>query len=281
MTWGLLDAVLHFGNLIGTGLFLLAAVLTAGLISVVSRSRSQSTIDPGWRDEFLHAPADQVFSLLGNADLSGFFLDSATVTRSVSGRIDRVDFAGINFERGSALAAVGVYAISLPASLPSLEISRKSFSERFAGPVGARIKTGYEPFDRRFTVRYDDRGFAESVLTPSMAAWLAGLGNDNPLSSGVIKVTGSWAMFYKLGRPLEPSRLPAVVAGLASFVDGFSAQVWVPFLGCDAQQTNLAVRDSPVSASSRTFWDFAARHIAPVSIGVGMVAVLAWLVVSL
>ncbi|WP_129663035.1 hypothetical protein [Phytoactinopolyspora endophytica] len=64
----------------------------------------------------------------------------------------------------------GVWAVTLPASLPSISIETASvLGGRAARAVGmGGLQTGDDEFDRRYTVRCDDQAFGARLLHPAM-----------------------------------------------------------------------------------------------------------------
>lgn len=112
-----------------------------------------------------------------------------------------------------------VAALSLPAYLPTLQVTGESFFHRAASLLGFDdIELESDDFNRRFRVRAADRKFACDVLTPrTMEALLAGPDVDWRIERALI-VSWRSGRLDALGLLTRLSTMTTVIAGVPSFV---------------------------------------------------------------
>jgi hypothetical protein len=178
----------------------------------------------GWRyKRYQTAPASrrvkvtEVFPDLLMAHYSvGRYTDSFMVDSLLSGSIGATVFTAVEavFVRASGT----ICAVSLPGSMPQFDVTRRALGAE-------KVKTGYEPFDRRFRVRCDDPDFVAAVFTPDLTAWLAGLDKSDHLVRCGVNIVHRSA-FMCLNTQYDLKQVPAMVVSLANFVGHLPAQAW-------------------------------------------------------
>jgi uncharacterized protein DUF3137 len=114
-----------------------------------------------------------------------------------------------------------VYAVHLPAYLPSLEVSPEAVFGHLATAVGLTtdIDLESEDFNRRFRVRAEDRKFATDVLSPRTMQYLLSV------PPAAWRVQGTDIVRWEEGR-LDPADVPVSAAILDRVADGIPTFVW-------------------------------------------------------
>jgi hypothetical protein len=129
--------------------------------------------------------------------------------------------SGPKGKKTSSTHRFAVYAIHLPAFLPSLEVVPEGAFSRLAGAVGlvSDIDLESEDFNRKFRVKADDRKFATDVLSPRTMAYLLWAPPE------AWRIQGTDIVRWQLGR-LEPADVTVCTAILDRVADGIPAFVW-------------------------------------------------------
>jgi hypothetical protein len=136
---------------------------------------------------------------------------------------DRAEAKQSDFEDETVRAL----AVSLPAPLPSLDVSRWSkFEGRLNRSVGlGSPRMGSSEFDERFLVNADDKQFAANVLQLPMQEWLVSAASAH---SGGFWIYGNW--IYLNGKH-DVRNADGIAAGLdflCDVIDRIPSQVWQP-----------------------------------------------------
>jgi Protein of unknown function (DUF3137) len=124
-------------------------------------------------------------------------------------------------DRTTSTHRFAVYAVALPAYLPTLQVTPEGAFRRLAGAIGLMrdIELESEDFNRRFTVRSQDPKFASDVLTPRTMEYL--------LSGPVVawRIEGTAMLRWESGR-LDPAAIVEATSVLDRVADGIPAFVW-------------------------------------------------------
>jgi hypothetical protein len=123
--------------------------------------------------------------------------------------------------RTSTTHNFAVYVVSLPAFLPTLEVSPEGIFGKLAGAVGltSDIDLESEDFNRKFTVRAENRKFATDVLSPRTMQYLL------TAPAAAWRITGSSMVRWGSGR-LDPAEIVVATSVLDQVADGIPDFVW-------------------------------------------------------
>jgi hypothetical protein len=129
-----------------------------------------------------------------------------------------------NGNRSTKTHHYAVYVVSLPAYLPTLEVCPEGILGKFADAVGltSDIDLESEDFNRRFTVRAENRKFATDVLSPRTMQYLL------TAPAAAWRITGSSMVRWNAGR-LDPADIVVATSVLDQVADGIPAFVWKDF----------------------------------------------------
>ena len=114
-----------------------------------------------------------------------------------------------------------VFAVTIPAYLPTLEVCPEGVFGKLADAVGLRsdIDLESEAFNRAFTVRAADRKFATDVLAPRTMEYLL------TVPPAAWRIEGNSLLRWKSGR-LDPGDIVVSTSVLDRVLDGIPAFVW-------------------------------------------------------
>jgi hypothetical protein len=114
-----------------------------------------------------------------------------------------------------------IYAVTLPAYLPTLEVCPEGIFGKLADAVGltSDIDLESEDFNRAFKVRAADRKFATDVLSPRTMQYLL------TAPSAAWRIQGDGMLRWKSGR-LDPADIVVSTSVLDRVADGIPAFVW-------------------------------------------------------
>jgi hypothetical protein len=216
------------------GLVVLAAIVIVAVIYLLplayrsqrrkrkNQERQRLAAARGWR--FADSEPDLLRRWRGDPfDRPG---DFRKVLGVVHGEVGGRAFTAFDYQRralvttrgGGQYEVVTVWALPLPAALPSLRVVPAG-ARRKGGP-GA-IATGDAEFDRHFKVEASDPGFARALLTPELTAWLRDAG------LGPWRTEGAWLLHTRDAvRRTTPEALVTTAEQLAALAARFPAGAW-------------------------------------------------------
>lgn len=115
----------------------------------------------------------------------------------------------------------GVYAVALPAYLPTLQVTREGAFRRLAGAIGLMrdIELESEDFNRAFTVRTAEPKFASDVLSPRTMEFLLSVPDVQ------WRIEGTSILSWDGGR-MRPEQIVVATAVLDRVTDGIPSFVW-------------------------------------------------------
>jgi hypothetical protein len=115
----------------------------------------------------------------------------------------------------------GVYAVALPAYLPTLQVTREGAFRRLAGAMGLMrdIELESEDFNRAFTVHGADPKFASDVLSPRTMEFLLTVPDVQ------WRIEGTSIICWDSGR-MQPEQIVVATAVLDRVTDGIPGFVW-------------------------------------------------------
>jgi hypothetical protein len=115
----------------------------------------------------------------------------------------------------------GVYAVALPAYLPTLQVTREGAFRRLAGAMGLMrdIELESEDFNRAFSVRAADPKFASDVLSPRTMEFLLTVPDLQ------WRIEGTSILCWDTGR-MQPEQIVVATAVLDRVTDGIPGFVW-------------------------------------------------------
>jgi hypothetical protein len=114
-------------------------------------------------------------------------------------------------EQPVEIAYIRVFVVSLPTSVPSMQITSAGRTPRWS----RRYTVGDESFDHAFMVGTDDAAFTSGILTDSLRRWLV----DNP-PPGRVRLLGSHLICWHDDRVgFDPQRIEVVLDYLTDLVD--------------------------------------------------------------
>jgi Protein of unknown function (DUF3137) len=123
--------------------------------------------------------------------------------------------------RSTTTHRFAVYAVSIPAYLPTLQVCREGVFAKMAGAVGltSDIDLESEDFNRAFKVRAADRKFAMDVLSPRTMEYLL------QAPAAAWRIQGNSMLRWESGR-LDPADIIVATSVLDRIADGIPAFVW-------------------------------------------------------
>lgn len=114
-----------------------------------------------------------------------------------------------------------IVAVSLPRTVPSLEVGREGVFGTMARAVGIKdIELENEDFNRQFKVKSPDAKFAYDVLHPRMMQWLMESGFDRPW-----RIDGGEIMSWRNGRT-KLERVDGSLTFLGAVIDRVPGFAW-------------------------------------------------------
>jgi hypothetical protein len=124
-------------------------------------------------------------------------------------------------QRSTTTHHFAVCAVTLPAYLPTLEVSPTGAFRKLADAVGltSDIDLESEDFNRAFKVRGEDRKFATDVLSPRTMQYLL------TAPAAAWRIQGNGMLRWKSGR-LDPADIVVATSVLDRVADGIPAFVW-------------------------------------------------------
>jgi len=123
--------------------------------------------------------------------------------------------------RSSTTHRFGVYAVGLPAYLPTLQVTREDMFRRMAGAMGFHrdLELESEDFNRAFVVSARDPKFASDVLTPRTMEYLLTVPDVQ------WRIEGTSMLSWDSGR-MAPEQIVVTTAVLDRVLDGVPSFVW-------------------------------------------------------
>ena len=124
-------------------------------------------------------------------------------------------------QTSSSTHRFAVYAVHLPAYLPSLEVVPEDAFSRLTGAVGLRsdIDLESEDFNRKFRVKAADRKFATDVLSPRTMEYLLSA------PAAAWRIQGTDMVRWEPGR-MDPADIVVATSILDRVADGIPTFVW-------------------------------------------------------
>ncbi len=184
----------------------------------VNRGWAYTDEDPSLAGRWTGAPFGQGERRRARNVVSGTEKDRSFVAFDYSYETHSTDSKG---NRTTSTHRFAVYAVALPAYLPTLQVTREGAFRRLAGAIGLMrdITLESEDFNRAFTVRAADAKFASDVLSPRTMEFLLSVPDVQ------WRIEGTSILSWDGGR-MRPEQIVVATAVLDRVTDGIPTFVW-------------------------------------------------------